>query len=161
MRARGIAGFLFVPGLCAQECYGVCPCSSRSSQCLHWAVVSLWSAGPLTSRDPHSSFPSRISLLAAHLAETRMHRKHCGARPLVPWLLALWKKSTLTEMNLRAALISPAGSALGSQRSRRRHSGTPSEQQLKMCCSRPAGAYTVGSPTEQLAGCPTPAECQS
>lgn len=36
------------------------------------------------------------------------------------------------------------------------HCDTPSEKQLKMCCSRLAGACAVGSPTEQLAGCPTP-----
>lgn len=126
--------------------------------------VSLWSASPLTSRDLHSLI--LLSYITSCSPFSRAHRKpcaavHCGARPLPPWLLALWVKSTSTEMNLQAALTSPAGSALGSQRSRKRHSDTPSEQQLKMCCPRPAGACTVASPTEQLAGCPTPAECQS
>lgn len=156
--------FLFVPGLHAQECSGVCPCSSGSSQCLHWALVSLWSAGPVTSRELHSLIPQ--SYITSGSPFSRAPRKpcaamHCGARPLAPWLLALWGKSTSKEMNLQAALTSLAGSALGNQRSRRRHSDPPSEQQLKMCCSRPVGACTVASPTEQLAGCPTPAECQS
>lgn len=125
----------------------------------------------MVSRPSHIQRPtlipqSHLTSCSSFTRRPRMHRKscapvHCGARPLAPWLLALWRKSTSIEMNLQAALISPAGSALGSQRSRRRHSDTPLEQQLKMCYSRPAGACTVGSPTEQLAGCPTPAECQS
>lgn len=121
---------------------------------------------PLLSRDPHLLIPqSHLASCSSFSKRPRTPRKplaakHCGARPLAPWLLPLRIKSTSTMMNLQAALVSSAGSALGSQRSRR-HSDTPSEQQLKMCCSRPAGACTVGPPTEQLAGCPTPAECQS
>lgn len=91
-----------------------CPCH-RDQQLPPHPVNYTWLI-PQSHQTPGISFSWK-----PRLPRQLLSARHHGLRPSpAPLLLALWLKSPLTEMNSKAALISPAGSPLRSPRSRRR-----------------------------------------
>lgn len=132
-----------------------CPCH-RDQQLPPHPVNYTWLV-PQSHQTPGISFSWK-----PRLPRQLLSARHRGLRPSpAPLLLALWLKSPLTEMNSKAALISPAGSPLRTRGAEGGRCDIPLGAAVENVCLRPPGACTLGSPTEQLAECPTPEECQS